>query len=71
MQTKYPSSVTLNSYKKEKIKLLHECGFQNVTIETFEKAKTEISVDNIFLDIIHNNKRTNPIKPKRKCMVRL
>lgn len=42
---------TIKGYKRQKLSVLHQLGF-NVGKEIFEKATTEIQVDNIAHSII-------------------
>ena len=43
---------TLSEYKKEKVEILHELGYKNVTLSDFAKAKSEIAIDNIARSIL-------------------
>lgn len=49
---RFAKKETLKGYKRKKFRILKQLGVHGIDIHIFDKATTEIQVDNIALDFI-------------------
>ena len=49
---RFSKKETLRGYKRKKFRILKQLGISNIDIHIFDKATSEIQVDNIALDFI-------------------